>query len=83
MRKSSIQANEAMKPFKSSHYSIILGVLRRAKKSLTGRDIEQRCSLSHHQIMKRTSEMITLNLIETDGYSDQKRKPLLWKIVNK
>lgn len=82
MRKSSLEAHEAVKPQKESHYSIIKDVMRKLERPEIGKAIAYHSSLSYHQVMRRLGEMEKKGLVKVVGRcAHVVNKPLLWQLV--
>jgi len=82
MRKSSLEAHEAIKPVKDTHYHIIKNTMIKIGKPSTGKTIAKHCkNLTYHAIMRRLSEMRDMSMILESGRDNtQKFNPILWSV---
>ncbi len=83
MRQSSIEAHEAVKSQKESHYQEIKSTMKRLAKPATAKNISFWSRLTYHQVQRRLSEMEIKGLIKVCGRDPlTKGRPMLWKLIN-
>jgi len=82
VRESSMEAHNAIKPKKETHYEIIKDTMRLIGKPEISRGIAYHSTLSYHEVARRLPEMEKRGDVKVTGRcAHVAHRPLLWDLI--